>query len=155
MKVFHCDHCRQLVFFENSHCAAANVNWPTSPIWVWLAPSIEWRTTCGVRPALPRAKGQIYRLCDNYTKHDVWNWQCPPPIPTRSAVRPVDARDSQSKSAWKQGSVVSPGDRQTALFYSLLVHGLPLENRHDKPKRGLAYDFLADPARSAVDLDWP
>src|SRR4051794_28359031 len=65
MKVFHCDHCGSLLFFENDHCVSCGhllayvcelgVVTSLDPIEndLWTSP-------------LPRAEGKTYRLCKNY-----------------------------------------------------------------------------------------
>src|SRR4051794_22454103 len=76
MKIFHCDHCNQLIFFENVRCV--NCEHPLAYL-----PDLE--VVGSLEPAgpglwgspLPRARGRTYRLCDNYTTQDVCNWAVP------------------------------------------------------------------------------
>ena len=96
MKVFHCDHCGHLLFFENTHCVrcgrlvaylpdlglvasldatdraektAADTTEHTQ------APAAE-NTDRWCSP-LEAAEGRTYRLCRNYTEHQVCNWAVP------------------------------------------------------------------------------
>src|SRR5689334_22275023 len=72
MKVFHCDHCQHLVFFENVRCVKCDHSLAYLP------------DLCGVgslepiggdfRSPLPQATGRRYRLCRNYTAENVCNW---------------------------------------------------------------------------------
>src|SRR5438270_2469778 len=73
MKVFHCDHCQQLVFFENVQCV--NCEHPLAYLpdiadMGSLEPAGEdlWRTP------QPRAEGRAFRLCRNYSQENVCNW---------------------------------------------------------------------------------
>src|SRR5258706_10280337 len=72
MKIFHCDHCQQLVFFENIRClecghALAYV--PQLEDVVALEPAGEnlWRSA-------RRSDEESYRLCANYDRENVCNW---------------------------------------------------------------------------------
>src|SRR5882757_7778589 len=73
MKVFHCDHCGQLLFFENFHCVHCDH---------LLAYVPEMGVVCSLDPAgndewtspLPRAAGKKFRLCQNFISHNTCNW---------------------------------------------------------------------------------
>ena len=76
MKVFHCDHCQQLVFFENTVCVSCGQTLaylPDLEDMGSLDPVGEGRW----RSPLARAEGRLYRLCDNYTQQNVCNWVIP------------------------------------------------------------------------------
>ena len=78
MRIFNCDHCRQLLFFENVQCVKCGrvlaylpdlgVMGSLEPAGETPAGEREWRTP------IPRAAGRTYRLCKNYSVHDVCNW---------------------------------------------------------------------------------
>jgi hypothetical protein len=75
MKVFHCDHCRQLVFFENTQCMACGHLLAFVPHLMVVASldpdgadGTEWTSP------LPAAAGRRYRLCANYRDRQVCNW---------------------------------------------------------------------------------
>ena len=69
MKVFHCDHCQQLVFFENVSCVKCGRTLAYLPDRDEMA-SLEpaeggiWKSRAG----------KAYRLCENYSKEKVCNW---------------------------------------------------------------------------------
>ena len=74
MKVFWCDNCGQLVFFENSQCVACGCSL------VFVPDVMEMRSfqSSGVNPE----SGEIdspeeWRLCANYRVHDICNWAVP------------------------------------------------------------------------------
>lgn len=75
MKCFHCDHCQQLVFFENFKCVRCNHPLAYLPDYFDVA-SLEadgdlWRVKT------PAAEGKRFRLCQNATKNTVCNWAVP------------------------------------------------------------------------------
>jgi hypothetical protein len=71
MDIFHCDHCGQPVFFENTTCVQCGHRLAYLPD-VGQMGSLEslaeglWHS--------PAATGTEYRLCANYTSYDVCNW---------------------------------------------------------------------------------
>lgn len=141
MKVFHCDHCGQLLFFENVNCVrcgralayCADLHDMTS-----LDPidGNQWRS--------PVAPGPL-RLCENYTKHRVCNWALPAddPNPLCPACRLTRTIPNLSRPGndrlWYKLEVA-----KRRLFYTLAHLGLPLNNRTEDPQSGLVFDFLED-----------
>jgi len=72
MKIFHCDHCQQLVFFENIRCVKCrhDLAYLSDIADIGSLESIpenQWRS-----PA-PGAEGKVYRLCRNYQAENVCN----------------------------------------------------------------------------------
>src|SRR5262245_45687151 len=81
MHVFHCDHCQQLVFFENTQCVQCEhtlAYLPDLGVVGSLDPAAEnlWQSP------LPQAQGRHYRLCKNYTQENVCNWAIPADVPS-------------------------------------------------------------------------
>ena len=79
MKVFHCDHCGHLLFFENTQCVRCGrlVAYLPDLALVGSLDATEERTADGVetwRSPLDGAAGRVYRLCANYTGQSVCNW---------------------------------------------------------------------------------
>lgn len=150
MKIFRCDHCRQLVFFENVRC----VNCGHALAYLLdlgvigsLEPDGSERWTSPI----PWAKGRRYRLCRNYTEQDVCNWAVPADDPnpfctscSLTRVIPDLARDGH-KAAWYKLEVA-----KRRLVYTLLVLRLPVHNKTDDPDRGLAFEFKANPEDPAA-----
>src|SRR5262245_32480550 len=72
MRVFHCDHCQQPIFFENTRCLTCD-----HP----LAFLVELEDIGSLEPVdgglwrspIPAAAGQTYRLCANYDQN-ICNW---------------------------------------------------------------------------------
>ena len=86
-----------------------------------------------------------YRLCANYTTHDVCNWAIPadnphPLCPSCRLTRAIpDPSIQWQREAWYKLEVA-----KRRLVYSLLHLRLPVANRVDDPVHGLAFEFLAD-----------
>src|SRR5437879_12975396 len=75
MKIFHCDHCGQLLFFENVacvRCGRALAYVAALGELVSLDPAGGYRWTSSIAPP-----GRTFQLCANYTQHDVCNWAFP------------------------------------------------------------------------------
>src|SRR5262245_31054519 len=76
MKVFHCDHCQQLVFFENIQCVScehALAFVPDLRDMKSLEPLDDKLWKC----PHDKRSGRTYRLCENYSKENVCNWAIP------------------------------------------------------------------------------
>ena len=145
MKIFHCDHCHSLVFFENVECVNCKhklAYLPDVKLQASLDPMGEdlWRS-----PATP-ARGRSYRLCQNYRVENVCNWAiaaedtnlyCQSCRLTR--VIP-DLGRPEHREAWFRLEVA-----KRRLVYTLMGLGLPLASKTERPD-GLAFEFLADPA---------
>src|SRR4030081_2251424 len=76
MKVFHCDHCEALVFFENVRCVNCDHSLAYLPDLQVIGSLTQAGENLWTSP-LPRAAGRQYRLCENYVKHNVCNWAVP------------------------------------------------------------------------------
>jgi hypothetical protein len=71
MKIFHCDHCGQLLFFENTTCLKCGHQ-------VAYVPNFAGMTS--LDPPLANVwqlHGGTYRLCSNYTEQQICNWAVP------------------------------------------------------------------------------
>ena len=134
MKVFHCDHCDQLVFFENTVCVKCGNT---------LAYLPDLGDMGSLNPAgaglwsspLPRAEGRLYRLCDNYTQHNVCNWVVRDDDPNTlcqscrlTRVIPDLSRPG-NKESWYKLEVA-----KRRLVYSLLALGCPVESKDDEAR---------------------
>jgi len=149
VKIFHCDHCRNLLFFENERCVKcghAIAYLPDLGVIGSLeatgeAPKGEarWRTP------IPRAAGKTYKLCENYSVHNVCNWAIPADelhslcLSCRLTRVIPDLSSPAHKVLWYKLETA-----KRRLVYTLAALELPLLNKADDPKRGLAFEFLAD-----------
>ena len=140
MKVFHCDHCGQLLFFENVSCVRCGRALAYVPELRELtsldpAPDNQWRSPLAA---------QTFRLCENYAKHNVCNWALPAddPSPLCRSCRLTRTIPNLSRPGndrlWYKLEVA-----KRRLFYTLDQLGLPVEP-------GLVFDFLEDGVTSHV-----
>jgi hypothetical protein len=145
MKVFHCGQCDQLIFFQNNACVSCGGKL------AYLPDSSEMGTLVPVAGELWRSlsqkgRGRLYRLCLNDSKENVCNWAVAEADPNAyclscrlNRVIP-NLSVSGAREAWAR---LEAAKRHT--IHSLLCLGLPLSSRTEDPKRGLAFDFLAEP----------
>ena len=143
MKIFHCDHCQRLVFFENVRCLACDhalAYVPDLEDVVALEPAGEglWRTTTR------GADGRTFRLCANYDRENVCNWAVPSEDPEAlcrscrlTRVIP-DLEHPGHRAAWYRLEVA-----KRRLLYGLLRFRLPVESKAVDVDRGLAFELLA------------
>ncbi len=145
MKVFHCDHCGSLVFFENTRCVSCGHVLAFLPD-LMVVGSLDPVETSGLlwKSPLPASEGRAYRLCANYRDAQVCNWS-------------VDARDANplcrscrltrvipdqgvdgNQRAWYRLEVA-----KRRLLYTLLSLHLPIADQDDTDPRP-AFKFLAD-----------
>lgn len=145
MKVFHCDHCGHLIFFENVHCVSCQHPLAYLPD-LGVVGSLEPAGDGLWKSPLPRAEGRTYRLCANYTQHNVCNWAVPSadvnPLCSSCRLTRVipDLSRNGHHAAWYRLEVA-----KRRLVYTLLALELPLIGREEDEKGGLTFEFLADP----------
>jgi hypothetical protein len=152
MRIFPCDHCRQAIFFENilcERCGHKLAYLQDLKIVASLDPAGEAggepKTALWTTP-IKQAEKRTYRLCDNYTKHNVCNWAIPSDDPNplcRSCrlTRIIPELSSEpNRQAWLKLEIA-----KRRMVYSLLGFGLPLKDRQEDPATGLAFQFMGDP----------
>jgi hypothetical protein len=142
MKLFKCQNCGQLLYFENRRCERCGFvlgYLPAEADLSALRPQGElWEPL-----ATP---GTGYRFCHN-ADLDACNWLIPADSPNtfcwacRHNRTVPDLNDPENLVAWRKLEFA-----KHRLFYSLLRLDLPLMTRHASPRNGLVFDFLADPA---------
>jgi hypothetical protein len=140
VKIFECQYCGQLLYFENTVCASCERRLGYLP---------ELGEVSAVEPANGPWRAladsdRPYLFCANWV-HDACNWMVPADGPEAYCVacrhnRIVpDLSWSRNLERWKQLEIA-----KRRLFYTLLRLGLKLRTRNEHP-HGLAFDFLADP----------
>jgi len=133
VKVFHCDHCNQLLFFENVTCMRCGRALAYLPE---LEDLVSLDRLEGDLWTSPRA-GKTLRLCENYVAHDVCNVAIANGAPHTlcRACRLTRTIPNLSRPAnqrlWYDLEVA-----KRRLLYTLDQLGLPLN--------GLVFDFLED-----------
>ena len=146
MKLFRCQACDNIVYFENRTCARCGRRLgylPEVNALVALEPAGEelWRPL--MESAAPR------RFCLN-AAHDVCNWLAPAGaedgfcLACRHNLTIPDLSKPENLVAWREIEIA-----KHRLVYSLLRLRLPLKTRAEDPVHGLAFEFLADPPRAS------
>jgi hypothetical protein len=143
MKLFECQACGNVVYFENvtcTHCGHRLAYMPERDAMTALEPvSGDKRWTALADPSTPRF------LCEN-AQHDVCNWLVPPGtsdafcLACRHNHVIPDITVPQHRTAWRLMEMA-----KHRLFYSLLQWKLPLKTVLEDPSHGLSFEFLADP----------
>ncbi|HEY0522701.1 MAG TPA: putative zinc-binding peptidase [Stellaceae bacterium] len=144
MKLFTCEWCGQLLYFENVRCERCGHRLGYVPDAGTLSALEEAAETAGEWHPVG-APGRLLRFCAN-AGFAACNWLVPASSPERYCTacrhnRTVpDLSQPGNLSAWQRIELA-----KHRLFYTLLRLRLPLENRADNSQEGLAFDFLADP----------
>lgn len=140
MKVFHCDRCGQLLFFEDARCPRCARVVGYVPELAEMS-SLEDLGDGRVRSSRSR---EPLRRCDNGVQHRVCNW-----------TRPADEADPLCRACRltrtipdlsREGNLRLWAKLEAAkrrLVYTLERLGLPLRSKVDDDG-GLAFDFLED-----------
>ena len=146
MRIFHCDHCEHLLFFENHACVSCGRRLAFLPDIAEIGSLDPAHEGTWVSP-IAGASRAGYRLCANYTIHDVCNWAIPAGDPHElcSSCRLTrvipDLSVAGRAEAWYKLEVA-----KRRLVHTLLQLRLPVVNKADDPAGGLAFEFLADAA---------
>jgi hypothetical protein len=149
LKVFHCDHCGQLLFFENTECLSCHHLVAYLPD-VRRVSSLDEDGTGHWRSPLARAAETGYRLCRNYADESVCNWAVAASDDSSLCVSCQLTRvipnlaEPANRSAWYRLEVA-----KRRLLFTLIELGVPIQNRSDNPEQGLTFEFLADGDREA------
>ena len=139
MKLFRCDHCGHLLYFENVRCERCGRSLGYDPESSKLL-SLEGGADVFTAPALD---GRAFVYCAN-AQHGACNWLVPHQPggdPFCRACRHnelvPDISDPQDLTRWQ-----SVERAKKRLFYSLLRLHLPLATRNEDPVHGLSFRFL-------------
>ena len=149
MKIFHCDHCQHLIFFENVRCVACGHALAYLPDLEDMG-SLEAAGFGHWRCPAPIAAGRSYRLCANYEHENVCNWAVPADDPQALCVSCrltqviPDLTQPGNRAAWYRLEIA-----KRRLVFSLLRLGLPL-GRLSAAGHDLSFRFLADDPASGV-----
>ena len=148
MKLFVCEACGNVLYFENRLCERCGHRLAFLPEKTRLS-AVEpdgaaWKTLTG--------KGGRRRLCRN-AEFDACNW-----------LTDADTDDDYCRACRHNGTVPDLSDparlagwrelevAKHRLFYSLLRWRLPLETRQQDPAHGLVFNFLADDPHSGQKI---
>jgi hypothetical protein len=141
MKLFSCQGCGQLLYFENYRCESCGRALGYIPDLTEIS-ALEPQDNGGWTALA--AQGVAYKFCTNNVS-GTCNWMVPADgseefcAACRHNRTIPDLSVPGNETLWRRIEVA-----KHRLFYSLLRLALPLENRIDNPEHGLAFDFLAD-----------
>ena len=140
MQLFHCDHCRNPAYFDNTLCSHCGND---------LGFDAENLKICcligeqhGVYTDIKTKKR--FRYCANHTL-SVCNWIIPEDHPTGfcKACSLNRTIPNLSRTAYlKRWKTIEAAKHR--LVYGLLRFQLPIENKTNDPDNGLAFDFKSD-----------
>jgi hypothetical protein len=146
VKLFSCDNCQQVLFFENSRCMNCGMN---VGYCVELAKIVTLQHQTGSSQGyvyevfFPNQGLRHYRQCKNGSDHDACNWLVPAesqqPFCNSCRLTEVapDLTDTNNRVAW---AGIEAAKRR--LLYSLYALKLPLSSRQEWPNEGVAFHFL-------------
>jgi hypothetical protein len=146
MKLFQCQNCSLVLFFENRNCSRCGHVLGYLPI----ENELSTLTPDGAGNWLAAAAPGAWKFCAN-AQYDACNWLLPAGSPEAFCLacrhnRTVPNLSDQALfNDWKKLEFA-----KHRLFYTLLRLHLPLPNRNDDAERGLAFDFLADQPNEKV-----
>lgn len=142
MKTFYCDHCGNLVFFENTTCVKCGHALGFLPD-IQDISALDPVPENKFRALAASAKGKLYRSCRNGRDHQVCNWYIPDEEPhpfciscrTNKTIPNLAAPENRQR--WQK---IETAKRR--LIYTLLHLGLSLDGGDNRPP--LRFNFLAD-----------
>ncbi|MBK8394528.1 MAG: putative zinc-binding peptidase [Leptospiraceae bacterium] len=144
MRVYNCDVCSQLIYFENTLCVNCGYQLGYLPIKDSMS-SIEFLEGNHWRALTPQAEGAIFKKCKNYIIENVCNWMIPIDdhheycISCRLNETIPNLEIPENRVYWYKLEIA-----KRRLIYSLLRLGLPLQNKMENPESGLAFAFLSN-----------
>jgi len=140
MKLFKCQNCQQILYFENTVCEKCGHHLGYIPETATLsaleADGASWRSLA--------TAGGFFRFCAN-ADHAACNWLVETSSPEsfylscRHNRTVPELAVAANLDAWRKIEVA-----KHRLFYSLLRWRLPMPTRIEDPAQGLAFDFLAE-----------
>lgn len=140
MKLFKCQVCAQLIYFENTRCERCGHTLGYEPLQnqlLALVPQGEQLWSVAAKT------GQVYKFCANAT-HGVCNWLIDGASPDtfclacrHNGIIP-DLSKAENLAHWQKIEIA-----KHRLIYTLRRLNLPLETRAEDPE-GLLFNFLAD-----------
>ncbi|HTP38181.1 MAG TPA: putative zinc-binding peptidase [Steroidobacteraceae bacterium] len=144
MKVFHCDHCQQLVFFENVQCTSCLRRLAYLPDLDGVA-SLDDAGDGSWTSPWSRAAGRRYRLCQNYSELGICNWavSADDPNPLCKSCRLTEIIPNLARPGFEQGWRKLESAKRR-LICGLSTLGLPAPCKLEDPDNGVTFQFVSD-----------
>jgi hypothetical protein len=142
MKLFRCQICENIIYFENRMCGRCGHRLAYVPEFEIMA-ALEPAGCDGWTPLV--SDRRLRRFCAN-ANYDVCNWLTDAKgqewlcVACRHNHTIPDTSQPSHLTAWRDIELA-----KHRLFYSLFRWKLPLKTRAEDPSHGLAFEFLADP----------
>jgi hypothetical protein len=141
MKLFKCQNCGQLLYFENTLCESCGhaLGFSSDDVDLLTLRKIDSHRYNDVN-----RKRHEYRYCAN-SQHNACNWLIPANssetycIACKLNHTIPDLNVPEHVANWRKLEVA-----KHRLVYTLLRLGLPVSAKADDPRTGLSFDFLAD-----------
>jgi hypothetical protein len=159
VRLFSCDNCNQVLFFENSRCMNCGMS---------LGYCVELAKLVTLQHQTGSSNGSVYevffasqgirhyRQCKNARDHDACNWLVPAesgrPFCVSCSLTEIapDLSDPNNRAAW---AGIEAAKRR--LLYTIYGLKLPISSRQDWPTEGVAFHFLrgteAEPVMTGHD----
>ena len=141
MKLFKCEHCNELLYFENNTCE--NCGYPLG----FLTSDLELHPLVIQSDktfTLYNGDSTIYKYCENHS-YNVCNWLVPISLNQAycEACQLNNTIPNLSKALYTRlwGAIENAKHR---LVYSLMKMKLPIISKNTNYKTGLAFNFLAE-----------
>lgn len=145
MKIFSCDNCGQLIYFENVICNNCGYSlgycYDTGKLCSFKVGDDGIWTSIG-----PTTTGRRYKPCKNYSKHAACNWMIPVEYSVERCVSCnlnwviPDISVGDNHKYWQ---LIEKAKRR--LVFSVLHMRLPLHNKKEDKLNGLAFKFMEGP----------
>jgi len=148
MKTFHCSHCQNLIYFENTRCLECDYTLaylPDRQTMSALQPGTDGTWSPAETSPETSAQQSSYRLCANYTEQNVCNWAALASEPDALCLSCRLTRvipnlgEAGNHEAWCRLETA-----KRRMLYSLLHLNLPLRSKAEDATAGLAFEFLND-----------
>jgi hypothetical protein len=144
VRLFTCDNCNGVLFFENSHCMSCDqpIGYCAEAAKLVSLPK-EQGENVRVEVALAGGKHEAFLKCKNFTEHDTCNWLVraednqPYCLSCRLTGVIPDVSDPKNKQAWAE---VESAKRR--LLYTLRALRLPVFTKAEDAVAGLSFQFL-------------
>ncbi len=152
MRLFACETCSQVLFFENTRCMTCHQALGFCVEASRLVSLGEAAAPGAVFDiALPPEQSEKFIKCKNYFEHDTCNWlvrvsDAQPYCRSCRLTEVVpDLSDVQNRQAWAE---IESAKRR--LLYTLEALRLPLTTKAEQPEDGVAFRFLRNTETEAV-----